>query len=215
MKSVKVPFIAGLENMTYADLLAAMETGAARDYAANANWPEQFPYKPLAAFDIARSEEYIFISWFVRGLDLKAVYDQSNDPVWQDSCVEFFVKSPEWDHYFNFEVNCIGACLASMKRSPEHREFLTPAQISGIIRHTSTEHKTFEEREGVFQWQVAVGIPFQLIGLDPAALPQGLRANFYKCADNTRHPHYLSWSPISHPKPNFHLPEFFGELVLR
>ena len=32
--------------------------------------------------------------------------------------------------------------------------------------------------------------------------------------DKTAHPHYLSWSPIGTEKPDFHRPEFFGELVL-
>jgi hypothetical protein len=41
-----------------------------------------------------------------------------------------------------------------------------------------------------------------------------LRANFYKCADNTRIPHYVSWNPIEVASPDFHRPEFFGELLL-
>ena len=45
--------------------------------------------------------------------------------------------------------------------------------------------------------------------------PESIRANFYKCGDKTAHPHYLSWSPIDTPKPDFHRPEFFGELILK
>lgn len=39
----------------------------------------------------------------------------------------------------------------------------------------------------------------------------GLRAfgNFYKCGDELPQPHFISWSPIGHPTPNFHLPAFF------
>ena len=54
----------------------------------------------------------------------------------------------------------------------------------------------------------------RLIGVDPENLPHSLRANFYKCGDKTAHPHYLSWSPIHTEKPDFHRPEFFGELIL-
>lgn len=32
------------------------------------------------------------------------------------------------------------------------------------------------------------------------------------CADNTSHPHWLTWSPVDYPKPNFHLPQSFGFL---
>jgi hypothetical protein len=41
---------------------------------------------------------------------------------------------------------------------------------------------------------------------------QTIRANFYKCGDKLQSPHYLSWNPISLPKPNFHCPDFFGIL---
>ena len=39
------------------------------------------------------------------------------------------------------------------------------------------------------------------------------RANFYKCADDASHPHWLTWSPVTHAKPSFHLPKYFGFLV--
>jgi hypothetical protein len=38
------------------------------------------------------------------------------------------------------------------------------------------------------------------------------RANFYKCADQSSHPHWLTWSPVDYPKPHFHLPQSFGTL---
>lgn len=215
MKTIKVPYIAGLEKMGREELLSAMETGAARDYIGNVNWPGEFPYMPVTAFDAARSDSHIFISYFVKGLDLKAEFGQSNETVWQDSCVEFFVKDPAQKHYHNFEFNCIGTCLASRRSTLEDRVFLDPAQIDKIIRHTSLERETFAQKEGIFTWGIAVGIPFELFGIDPGALPQKLRANFYKCGDGTAHPHYVSWSPIAHPTPNFHLPEFFGELELK
>lgn len=213
MKSVKVPYIAGLEKMATAELLDVMETQASREHIGTVNWPDQFPYKPIAVFDIARSDRHIFISYFVRGLDLKALFGRSNEPVWQDSCVEFFVKDESSAYYHNFEFNCIGTCLASKKEAGETTH-LTSAEIGKIIRHGSLEHHTFGEKEGIFEWGLVVGIPFELFGVDADNLPPRLWANFYKCGDETSHPHYLSWNAIDFPKPNFHLPEFFGELIL-
>lgn len=65
----------------------------------------------------------------------------------------------------------------------------------------------------MFEWELTVKIPFTLMGLDPNNLPEKIRGNFYKCADGTDSPHYVSWSPIKTEKPNFHCPEFFGELI--
>ena len=39
------------------------------------------------------------------------------------------------------------------------------------------------------------------------------RANLYKCADGSSHPHWLTWSPIEVTEIDFHRPEFFGHLV--
>jgi hypothetical protein len=41
-----------------------------------------------------------------------------------------------------------------------------------------------------------------------------IKANFYKCGDKTEEPHYLSWSPIDTPEPDFHVPSFFGLLEM-
>ena len=73
----------------------------------------------------------------------------------------------------------------------------------------------FDHEGSIFTWDVAMIIPLDLIGVNPESLPDTLKANFYKCGDLTSHPHYLSWSPIGTPKPDFHRPEYFGELIIK
>ncbi len=41
---------------------------------------------------------------------------------------------------------------------------------------------------------------------------RSVKANFYKCGDELPEPHYLSWNPINLEKPNFHTPDFFGDI---
>ena len=53
-----------------------------------------------------------------------------------------------------------------------------------------------------------------IFGERQPVFPQTLRANFYKCADKTKRPHFVSWRPIDLPKPDFHCPQFFGEITL-
>jgi hypothetical protein len=48
--------------------------------------------------------------------------------------------------------------------------------------------------------------------IQPGNLPETLRANFYKCGDGTSVPHYLSWNQVITETPDFHRPEFFGEI---
>ncbi|MNL73189.1 hypothetical protein D3C87_1986170 [compost metagenome] len=41
---------------------------------------------------------------------------------------------------------------------------------------------------------------------------QKFKGNFYKCGDKLEQPHYLSWSPIHLPHPQFHAIDFFGNI---
>ena len=39
------------------------------------------------------------------------------------------------------------------------------------------------------------------------------KANFYKIAENSSNPHYITWSKIDKPRPDFHVPQAFGKLI--
>lgn len=41
-----------------------------------------------------------------------------------------------------------------------------------------------------------------------------IHANFYKCGEKTEYPHFGVWKHPGTPKPDFHRPESFGEIVL-
>ena len=40
-----------------------------------------------------------------------------------------------------------------------------------------------------------------------------MAGNFYKCGDETPHPHYLAWSALSSDHPDFHRRQDFGQLL--
>ncbi|HEY5590499.1 MAG TPA: carbohydrate-binding family 9-like protein [Paludibacter sp.] len=177
------------------------------------NWVNEYPYRPITIFNIARSNDSIFIKFNVRGSMLRAIYSNDQDPVNEDSCVEFFCKVPGNDKYMNFEFNCIGTCKAS-KRVARNKD-VTPyskEELSMIKRYPSLGRKPFNEMEGMFDWELTVKIPLRIMGIDPNHLPEKLLGNFYKCADGTDSPHFVSWSPIQTQVPDFHRAEFFGEL---
>jgi len=144
---------------------------------------------------------------------LRAIYSNDQDPVNEDSCVEFFCQAPNSDKYMNFEFNCIGTCKAS-KRVARNAD-VTPyskEELSMIKRYPSLGRRAFKEMEGMFEWELTVKIPLRIMGIDPNNLPEKIKGNFYKCADGTDSPHYVTWNPVQTPTPDFHRPEFFGEL---
>ena len=213
MKKLVIPYITDLETAdieSAADILEENGTKSAIDVL---NWPDQYPYKPITYFFTGRSADAVFIKYSVKGSMLKAVYTKDHSPVHEDSCVEFFCMPEGADKYTNFEFNCIGTCSASSRKGRSEDVVPFPAEdMASILRYPSMGHRAFKEMEGMFEWELTVKIPLKLMNLDPDNLPEKIRGNFYKCADDTDSMHFLSWAPINTESPDFHRPEYFGEL---
>ena len=213
MKQLTIPYHPALEMLDTASVIDIIERKTPRHYIDQVNWPS-YSYMPVASFNIARSDKHLFIQFFSMANSLRAVYDKDGSPVYQDSCVEFFVKRPTDEHYINFEFNCIGTCDASYRLSRTEKTDLPHEQLATIRRYPSLPRRPFPEKTGFQSWSLLVVIPLYIIGLEKGHMPEKLLGNFYKCGDATLLPHYLSWSPIDTEQPDFHRPEFFGELLL-
>lgn len=214
MKRLNIKFIPELAEMRIGEVGSYL-TATTLWHAINCvNWPDQFGYKPQTKFMIGRSESALYIHYKVDELDVKAIYATDQEPVWQDSCVEFFVQLPNEEGYANFEFNCIGTALATKRKS--RNEGIRPFSIdemASIERHASLGREPLE-KTGKTTWELTVKIPFGLIGITSIDKSAPLHTNLYKCGDATANPHYLSWSEIGTPTPDFHRPEFFGIMNL-
>ena len=176
------------------------------------NW-EEFPYKPDVTVRLGYSSSALAILFEVEEDHVRAVTMEDCGPVWEDSCCEFFVADPAGDGYFNFEMNCAGTLLAAKRRSREDFEHLNESQLKEIRRFSSLPHAPIDSvGEGQKYW-IAEVIPFSILGLNEA--PMSIMANFYKCGDKCRKPHFLSMAPIDLPSPDFHCPEFFQEITFK
>jgi hypothetical protein len=86
-----------------------------------------------------------------------------------------------------------------------------------IILHHSMPSTLEPEVPGPVTWTLHYRLPLDILAryapVTPPAPGVRWRANFYKCADRTSHPHWLTWSEVHRPRPDFHVPEDFGELV--
>lgn len=214
MKRLHIPYLEGLNSVNIEIAGDILEEAGHRDNIEILNWPKEYSYRPITFFYIARSSSSIYIKFNVHGSMLRAIYSNDQDPVHEDSCVEFFCMTEGSDTYTNFEFNCIGTCAASRRKS--RKEEVVPFStelMQSIKRYPSIGRKAFNEMEGMFEWELTVQIPFELIGIDSENLPEKLLGNFYKCADGTDSMHFITWSPVKTEKPDFHRPEFFGELI--
>lgn len=163
---------------------------------------------PLVRFAIGHSRDRIFLKYYVREKHIAALYSQINEPVYKDSCVEFFIGFGDVPDYYNLEFNCTGTVLGQYGASKIGRHFLDP-QLLALIS-TWTEVK-FNHNDQLFEWELTIAIPATVFEFHVIEDFEGMDCylNFFKCGDDLPEPHYLAWSEIHNADPNFHLPQYF------
>jgi hypothetical protein len=178
--------------------------------------PDHFPKTEVK---IAYDEMAIYVMFRVADRYVRAVAAEHQTNVWEDSCVEFFF-TPASDvskGYFNLEMNCGGTMLFHFQPGAgKDRIVISKSDCNKIRRTHSLPRIVDPQIDEPVTWTVAYRIPISLLKrycqvVTPAPQVEW-RANFYKCADKTSHPHWLTWSPVDYPTPNFHLPQSFGIL---
>lgn len=134
---------------------------------------------------------------------------EDDGPVYKDSCLEWFCNfAPERSRvYINMEVNAAGVMLCRMGEGRQNRQPLPEG----------TRPQVRAERSGQ-GWQVEIFLPLSTVravyGKEGFAPGDVIRANFYKCGDETDDIHYGMWSRCETAMPDFHRPEFFGEIEI-
>ncbi|MDD9300949.1 MAG: diguanylate cyclase [Desulfobacter sp.] len=165
--------------------------------------PEHFPE---VVVKLSYNTRAVFVMFQVKDRYVRALAGKDQDEVYKDSCVEFFfTPGPDLSKgYFNLEMNCGGTMLFHFQRQPrEKRIHSLPSIVDPEIKAPVV-------------WIVGYEIPFSLLKKYCRVSMPGpqthWRVNFYKCGDKTSHPHWLTWSPIDLPAPDFHHPQSFGRL---
>jgi hypothetical protein len=179
-------------------------------------WLENDYHPPVEA-RLCWTARFLHVRFRVEERRVRVRYMKFQDPVYKDSCVEFFMDAfPGLKRgYVNFEMNAAGALLAAFgpdrfRRTPLWPEDLAEFEAAASIRGP------VDGAYGAGAWTVEYRVPLGLFKkLYGNEILPGHRAaaNFYKCGDETEIPHYGAWSPVAAPRPDFHRPEDFGEIV--
>ncbi|MBR5198479.1 MAG: hypothetical protein IKW20_01460 [Bacteroidales bacterium] len=210
MKQITAKYIREIEKMSDEQILKVLNEETELNPVACVNWKE-YPYCPEVGFHLAYSDEVIAVMFKVKEEHLRGTAMEINGPVWEDSCVEVFFDDPFSEKYYNFETNCIGTQLASKRISRTEADHFDAVAMAKIRCFASLPHEPIDSVAPDQSWWLVELIPFSAIGLDKA--PESLRGNFYKCGDKCKDMHFLSWSEIDLPAPDFHCPKFFGEIL--
>ncbi len=138
----------------------------------------------------------------------RAVYSNYNEPVYTDSCLEFFVNFNNGDKYMNFEMNSNGAFLSGIRTDRYNKTLIHELVTLPEVKAEKCENC----------WTVSVFFSNEMIeklfGKCDFKSGYSFRGNFYKCGDETEIPHFGMWSPVDNATPDFHRPEFFGTITI-
>jgi len=206
--SIEVPFIRSVDQHSSIDSISLSLDRLEKNTIGYAPWPE-FQYRPACEFAMAYGNDCILLKFFVIEDDILARFTQPNDMVYKDSCVEFFIAFNGEAEYYNLEFNCIGTCYLGYGSTTD-REV---ANVE-IVKKIKTSFLLYSDKDKI-KWELTLLIPnsvFYRHNNPPLSLSTA-RANFFKCGDDLPVPHYLTWNNIEAAEPNFHLPEFFGDLT--
>ncbi len=176
-------------------------------------------YLPETQAKLAYDNNNLYLSFKVKDKFTIAVATEHHQKVWEDSCVEFFFTPGSYITmgYFNLEINCLGKVyMQHQKERGKGKQKVSAEDIEKFeIASTYTEPITDEIKEEN-TWCIELKIPYKVLEkyteVQKPAKGVVWKANFNKCADKSSNPHWITWAKVDYPRPNFHMPEYFGNI---
>ena len=180
----------------------------------NNNWSADYPYSPEIKVNLWHNGTKLFIHYEVNEEYVMALASEDNGEVWKDSCAEMFISFDK-EGYYNLESNCIGKILLSHRKGRNlNVEYAPQSILNQVIRKSTLGDSIIPGRKQSEKWEMNLEIPASTFFKQNFKRFDGIHAKFnlYKCGDNLPSPHFISLFPIHTEKPDFHRPEFFGDI---
>jgi hypothetical protein len=152
------------------------------------------------------SRDHLFLRFHCRYRDFN-VYESKNsrcDQLWLRDVAEVFVRPGKDDprHYKEFEISPNGNWLDLDICRGEKSILFCDLRSRVVINHND------------FVWTAEMAIPMHCMtaSFNPDEI---WRLNLFRIEGREPERFYSAWQPTCTPKPNFHVPECFGELMFR
>ena len=168
------------------------------------NWPE-YDYCPNTIAKLLYNEKGIYIQMQTDEEDIIARSTTPNCKVCNDSCMELFIRPNENDgRYLNFEFNAFNTMSLGFRYDRKNK-------IYPEVKNTYFEPCSYIEKG---MWILQFFIPFEFVDNLLGGHTNKMYANIYKCGEDVKRNHYVTYAPINTPTPDFHRPEDFAEFML-
>ena len=185
--------------------------------------PASSDHRPRTEAKMLHDDEGLYVHFRVQDRYVVCTRTENQSLTSKDSCVEVYLQpGPDTRGYFNFEMNCGGALLLFYILDPirsdpgifKHKFIVAQSLIDTMRIYHSLPRTLEKEITEPVEWSVEYFIPNSLfenyVGKLPPPGERRWRGAFHKCADESSHPHWASWSPLGEAL-NFHVPKYFGD----
>lgn len=168
-------------------------------------------YEPDVFVKLFHDGENMYVHFTTWETEILGRYRSSEDPVCDDSCVEMFLYPDGEKNYMNFETNVLGTLVLGLGAEKEVRDAISESPKIFDIKASVKNPEEYKDEK----WTIEYKVPFSFLKkyYPDYKIGDPLRANFYKCGENVRYPHYGMWCEIIAEEEEFHLPEYFGKLI--
>lgn len=172
----------------------------------NHQWLEPAPISVQA--QICYDDTALYVKMTAVEPNIRAEGTAETDYPHLDSCMEFFFcPIPGSKQYINVEFNPNGCMFFGLG-------YPGRSAIRMLPERSQLDIQTQRTADG---WYVTYQIPFDLIRhIFPGFQADSgiaIRANCYKCGFETVQRHFMTWNRVELPKPSFHCPDHFGEMI--
>lgn len=179
------------------------------------HWEAPIPYRPKTFAKLYVFENSLCAELKCYEENPKAVFTKRDEPIWCDSCLEFFVKPFLFkDEYINIETNANGVFLSEIGKGKTDRVYIK------LFTDLAPDVSAFksEDADGRF-WSVKIRLTADFLSSVYQINSEEVRfdnvfCNFYKCGDECETPHYIAFNPVTTLPPGFHNPDCFAKFIL-
>ena len=168
---------------------------------------------------MAYDQDNVYVIFRVKDRFVQSRILEYNGSVSTESCVEFFFAPDENRplSYFNLEINAGGTPLIFYITKPMSEvQKLKKEEIDQIEIAHSLPCVVYPEIQEPVTWTIECRIPISLLEkYTTVTRPEKgaqWKGNFYKTGSRTSNPNYMTWAYVDFPRPNFHLPQYFGTI---
>ena len=183
-------------------------------------WDFQTGKKQKTAVKILRDQDTLYVGYECEDTDVTAIYEKRDDPVYEDDCVEIFIKpSDGTDSYFGMEMNARGVLYDYFYPFPKD---LDPKLNFDGVRLITNIRGTLNKRDDQDQgWALELAIPFKNFSrltnqLPPKAGDQWrVQINRWDGVNDANGRRLSMWCHSGMKEADPHNPERFGIIVFK